>query len=49
MEILTNILHEEGMQPWGKEVLWFKKKKSKILVGMKEAKNIDFENNINNV
>ena len=25
MEILTNILHEEGMQPW-KEVLWFKNK-----------------------
>ena len=35
MEILINILHEEEMQPW-KEVLWFKKKKkSKILVGMK--------------
>ena len=26
-----------------------KKKKGKILVGMKESKSIDFENNVNNV
>lgn len=45
MEILTDILHEEGMQPW-KEVLWFKKKIGKNLIDMKETKNIDFENNI---
>ena len=33
----------------GRKSYDLKKKKSKILVGMKEAKNIDFENNINNV
>ena len=33
----------------GRKSYDLKKKKSKIMVGMKESKSIDFENNVNNV